>query len=57
MKPLRDALPDATDDDLFQLEQMFPDLPSPYEPAHRWCVVQDRGVASGPRAASSAPTW
>jgi co-chaperonin GroES (HSP10) len=45
MKPLRDALPDATENDLFELEQMFPDLPSPYDPLGRWCVVQDRGVA------------
>jgi co-chaperonin GroES (HSP10) len=43
MKTLSEALPDATDGDLFQLEQAFPDLPSPYEPHGRWCVVQDRG--------------
>ena len=49
MKTLSEALPDADENDLFQIEQMFPDLPSPYEPAMRWCVVQDRGAAEKTR--------
>jgi co-chaperonin GroES (HSP10) len=49
MKPLTEALPDATPDHLWQLEQMFPDIPSPYDPLMRWVVIQDRGVVEKTR--------
>lgn len=44
MIPLSEALPDATPDDLFQLEQAFPEIECPYDPLGIWCVVQDKSV-------------
>lgn len=44
MKTLSDQFPNATEDQLWELEQMFPEVTSPYDPSGRWCVIQDRGV-------------
>lgn len=44
MIPFSEALPDASEDEVAKLEQLFPDAPCPLKPCGGWVVVQDRLV-------------